>query len=108
LVDIIKYRDRLKPKILLGFIIWSIGHIVIDLVMNDILYKSIWHFFIYIFMTWVVIKNYQMMKSEFIDSNLLESLKFSLTYQKVYKLIFNLQNIFLIIIVISYSLISLI
>ena len=59
-------------------------------------------------MTWVVMKNYQMMKSEFIDSNLLESLNFSSTYQKVYKLIFNLENIFLIIIVISYSLISLI
>ena len=31
----IKLRDRLKPIILLFFVIWSIGHIIIDISTKD-------------------------------------------------------------------------
>ena len=59
-------------------------------------------------MTFVVITNYIMMKPELIDSNLLESLKFSTTYRRVFKFLFNFLNILIIISVFCFSLISLI
>lgn len=108
LVDKIKNRICLKYLILLIFIIWTIGHILIEIQTIDTQINSIWHFFMYQFMTWVFIQNYIIMKPELIDSNLLESLKFSSTYRKAFKFLFNFLNILIIISVFANSIISLI
>lgn len=112
----IKGRACLKLPILLGLIIWTFVHVLIDVIGNFLIYdkkyytvmKSIWHFFMYLFMTYVVYKNYIMIKPELIDSNLLNSLKFSNTFQLVFKFLFKFLNSLMIIDVFAYSIISLI